>query len=89
MASEKDEKTSERKALPTPGMAFLVGWIVFAAILSPLGVLGSFYFKLWSILDIILLQALTVGCFLGLFIAIIPAFIFMQITVKKIKLRKK
>ena len=89
MASEKDEKKSDRKTLPTPGMAFLVGWVLFAAILSPIGVLGSFYFKLWSILDIILLQALTLGCFLGLFIAIIPAFIFMQITVKRIKMRKK
>ena len=79
-------KKSEKKGKPAPpsaGLAFVIGLILFGAILCPVGVIVSYNIELNLKLGVKLLQSLSLGCFMGLGIAIIPAFIFMHMTIKK------
>ena len=83
----RKERKSEKKRVipPTPALTFLIGLLLFAAILSPAGVLFSFTIKLNQILGIKIIYSLSAGCFMGLALAIIPAYIFMRLAMKNIK----
>ena len=86
-ASETEKKKETRP--PSTILIFLVGLLLFSMILCPAGVLMSYNIRLHNILDIIVLQSLTLGCFMGLAIAIIPALIFTRMAMKKIKKKKR
>jgi hypothetical protein len=84
--AKKEQKSEKKRVIPpTPALTFLIGFFIFAAILSPAGVLLSFIIKLNQTLGIKIIYSLSAGCFMGLALAIIPAFIFMRIAMKKIK----
>ena len=85
MAKKIDKESKIQDEPPTAGLSFMIGWILFAVILCPLGVLASFYIKLNKMLGVKLIQSLPLGCFLGLIVALIPAFIFMHYSMKKLK----
>ncbi len=80
----KERKSEKLRVIPpTPVLTFLIGLLIFAAILSPADVLLSYIIKLNRILDIKIIYSLSAGCFMGLALAIIPAFIFMRLALKK------
>lgn len=83
--ARKAESEKKKESPPSPSLAFLVGLLLFAMILCPAGVLLSFSVQLYTKLDIIVFHALSLGCIMGLIIAIIPALIFMRATMKKAK----
>jgi hypothetical protein len=86
MAKHPKSKTGESKhAPPTSGLAFIVGLMLFGMVFCPAGVFLFYNLKMFKTLGVIQLHALTLGCLTGLVIAIIPAFIFMQWTMKKVK----
>lgn len=82
---KKAEKDKEKRSPPpTAGLAFIVGFTLFAGILAPGGLLLS-YITGWHLeLGIRGYQAHTIGCIAGLIIAIIPALIFMRLTMKRV-----
>lgn len=86
MVRRPESKREEpRIAPPTNGLAFIVGLILFGMILCPAGVFLFYNLQMFKKLGIMQLPALTLGCFTGLIIAIIPAFIFMHLTMKKLR----
>ena len=85
MAKKADNEP--KPAPPSSGFAFLIGIMLFGAILCPAGVLISYSIKLNHKLGIIMMQSLSIGCLVGLVIAVIPAIIFMRFTMKRIKRR--
>jgi H+/gluconate symporter-like permease len=83
--AKKIRKESEEIPPPSPGLAFLIGLMMFGAFLCPGGVILSYTIKLHRTLGTKLLESLSLGCFMGLVVAIIPAIIFMYLTMKKVK----
>jgi hypothetical protein len=89
MARASEPETKKDSPPPSPILVFLVGLLLFSMILCPAAVLFSYNIRLNQILDIITLQSLTLGCFMGLVIAIIPALIFTRMAMKKAKKKKR
>ncbi|WP_455393338.1 hypothetical protein [[Eubacterium] cellulosolvens] len=85
MAKKVDGEKKKESAPPTPALAFLVGLMLFTMVLSPAGVLFIFTTRLYVKLGLLLWHGMTLGCFLGVAIAIIPAIIFMRMAMKKIR----
>ena len=85
MARKDDKKKAEKAAPPTPGLAFVVGLILFGMILCPAGLFLFHNLKVFNILGIMVFHSLVLGCFTGLIIAVIPAFIFMHLTMKRLR----
>ena len=83
--ARKADSEKKKEPPPSPSLAFLVGLLLFGMILCPAGVLFSYSIQLSQKLHIILLYSLSLGCLIGLVIAIIPALIFMRATMKKAK----
>lgn len=89
MAKQPDSKKDEIKSPPpTKGSAFMTGIFLFGAILSPAGVFLFYNLRMWEKLHVKMLPTLTVGCLTGFAIAIIPAYIFMFLAMRKLKKRK-
>ncbi len=86
MARKKETQKDELKpAPPSSGMAFIVGLVLFGMILCPAGLFIFYNLKMFKTLGIPQLSALSIGCLGGLIIAVIPAFIFMHLTMKKLR----
>jgi hypothetical protein len=85
MARQKETKREEKPLPPTPGLAFTIGLILFGMIFCPTGVFLFYNLNMSNRLGILQLSALTLGCMSGLLIAMVPTFIFVQYTMKKIK----
>ena len=89
MARVSETQIKKESPPPSTFFVFLVGLLIFSMILCPAGVLMSYNIRLNTMLNIITLQSLTLGCFMGLAIAIIPALIFTWMAIKKGKKRKR
>jgi hypothetical protein len=86
MANPADSKKEVPKSPPpTKGLSFLVGLMLFGIILCPAGVFIFYNFLLFKTLGITMLASLSLGCSTGLLIAVIPAYVFMQLAMKSIK----
>lgn len=68
---------------PSSGLAFMVGMMLFAMIFCPAGIF--IFYNLAPRLkgELTAFSYLSLGCFAGLIIAVIPAYIFMRIAMKK------
>jgi hypothetical protein len=86
MANKKDTKKDQLKpAPPSSGMAFIVGLVLFGMILCPTGLFLFYNLRMFRTLGMMQLPTLALGCLTGLIIAVIPAFIFMHLTMKKLR----
>jgi hypothetical protein len=86
MAKRSEQKTEDTKGEPpSSGLAFIVGLILFGLIFCPAGLFLFYNIQAWNRLDTTIFSALILGCFTGLIIAIIPAYIFMRQAMKRIR----
>jgi len=85
MAKVTEKPREKGQVPPSAILAFIVGIILFGLILCPSFVLVFFNLHLQRRFDITIMQSLTLGCFTGLVIAIVPALVFMRSAMKKIK----
>lgn len=85
MARPSTKKKDDKPEPPSAGMAFIIGLLLFSIILCPAGVFMAFNLEFYNRFDMLIFPALGLGCLGGLVIAIIPAFIFMRVAMKKIK----
>jgi hypothetical protein len=86
MAKRSEQKKEDSKSEPpSSGLAFMVGLILFGLIFCPAGLFLFYNMAAWNRLDTSIFSTLILGCFTGLIIAIIPAYIFMRQTMKRIR----
>jgi len=85
MAKVTEKPREKSQAPPSAFLAFMVGVIIFGLILCPSFILVFFNLHFQTRFNITIMQSLTLGCFAGLVIAMVPALIFMRSAMKKIK----
>ena len=85
MASKTDKKKDEKPAPPSGGLSFIIGILLFSMIFCPGTVFIFYTMNLHWMLPVDQFQSLTLGCFAGIVVAVIPAIIFMRATMKRIK----
>ncbi len=79
------KKKADKPTPPTKGLSFMVGLVLFGLILCPGAVFVFYNLGMNKRLELMMLPTLTLACLTGLVIAVIPAIIFMQWTMKRIK----